>query len=120
MLEAWRFLIKTFYLSISSTDSSTDKIRLQAEPFERFHFMTKATAADLRKTILQFGPYNVTLKDLWTLVPPTKLSSAEKLAVSSEDSSFIPGWLSDSVCNLPLFYTAIFSILSSHYEVIND
>ena len=51
----------------------------------------------LRDTMLVLGPYNITPRDLWTLVPPPKLSDKDRLAIEYVIHDFTPGWLSDNV-----------------------
>lgn len=48
-------------------------------------------------TLLVLGPHNITPGDLWTLVPPTKLSDKDRRAIGLVIHDFTPGWLSDNV-----------------------
>ena len=49
-------------------------------------------------TMLALGPHNITPSDMWTVVPPTKLSDKDRRAIGNTRHDFSPGWLSDSVC----------------------
>ncbi|KXJ09652.1 hypothetical protein AC249_AIPGENE11456 [Exaiptasia diaphana] len=47
--------------------------------------------------MLQIGPANLTVNDLWTLIPPVQLKTAMDKSPNLGIGSIIPGWLSDMV-----------------------
>ena len=51
----------------------------------------------IRDSVLEVGPFKVTLSDLLATLPPGTLSAKETQKIKEEIPSFVDGWLTDTV-----------------------
>ena len=63
-----------------------------------------AESMTLREEILEVGKIKVTVADLWTVVPPSRLCVNQVKDIRQEVPRFQPGWLTDTVSGWFLFY----------------
>jgi hypothetical protein len=63
-----------------------------------FDWILQARALhNLQKNMLSYGPAQVTLGNLLTLVPPNRLKKRDVYEIKKQLPKFVPGWLSDMV-----------------------
>ena len=51
----------------------------------------------IRDSVLEVGPFKVTVSDLLATLPPCTLSAKETQKIKEEIPSFVDGWLTDTV-----------------------
>ena len=51
----------------------------------------------IRDSVLEVGPFKVTVSDLLATLPPSTLSAKETQKIKEEIPSFVDGWLTDTV-----------------------
>ena len=72
------------------------EINVKCDPISRVK-SAKKTQAALKQIWLDIGPANMRLCDLWTVLPPNEISTADLQALKIACPDFTPGWLTDLV-----------------------
>lgn len=62
-----------------------------------FRRIVNAKARSMNEIVMKYGPVDLTLGSLWSLVPPDCLTQSDIKEITAKQPRFVPGWLHDRV-----------------------